>query len=174
MRRKMFGMFCLGVCVAVLPLYLAACMFPTTADVNEMAKADHEWVAGEHKAIRDQMTEEHAIQTPDQAALLAQVNSDAAAAVLKLRARVDAVEAKGADLTTFGGMNDWMTGLAALLGGGSLWSVVSGMFKPSRATARIDALDKSTTERISALELALATAAKAGAPLPSDGPGSPA
>ena len=89
---------------------------------------------------------------------------------------MDAVEAKGAGLSDFGefgGMNDWITGLAALLSGGSIWTVISGLFKPSRATARIDSLEKSTTERIASLELLLATAAKAGAAVPSDGPGLP-
>lgn len=174
MRRKMFVMFGLGVGVAALPLYLVACMFPTTADVNTLTLADHEFVAGEHKEIRDQMTAEHGIQTPEVLELLSQVNADAAAAVKLLRTRVDSIEAKGAQLSDFGefgGMNDWITGLAALLSGGSIWGVISGLFKPSRATARIDGLEKSITDRIAALELKLATAAKAGAPIPSDGPG---
>ncbi len=176
MRRKMFVMFGLGMGAAALPLYLAACMFPTTSDVNAMADADHEFVAGEHQATRNQMTEEHTIQTPEASTLLAQVNADAAAAVLELRKRVDAVEAKGAalsDFGEFGGMNDWITGLAALLSGGSIWGLITGLFKPSRATARIDSLEKSTTDRIAIIELALATAAKAGAAVPSDGPGLP-
>lgn len=177
MRWKMFLMFCLGILAAV-PMYsVAGCgVFPSKDDVNTLTSADHEFVAGEHKEIRDQMTAEHGIQTPEAVDLLARVNADAAAAVLKLRERVDAVEARGAELSDFGefgGMNDWITGLAALLSGGSIWGVISGLFKPSRATARIDGLEKSTADRIAALELALATAAKAGAPIPSDGPGLP-
>ncbi len=174
MRRKMFLMFGLGMMAAALPLYVVACgIFPSKDDVNTLQRADHTYVAGEHQATRDQMTEQHTIQTPEAADLLAQVNADAAAAVKELLERVLAVEAQGADLGEFGGMNDWITALAVLLSGGTLGGVVSGMGKPSRATPRIDALEKATTERIATLELALATAAKAGAPIPSDGPGLP-
>lgn len=178
MRRKMFGMFCLGMGTAALPLYLVACgIFPTTKDFNAGAKAEREHVAGEHDATRKQMDEQHKIQTPDKLDLLAQVNADAVAAMKLLRERVAAVEAQGATLDDFtgefGGMNDWITGLAALLSGGSIWGVISGLFKPSRATARINGLEKSTTERIAAIELSLATAAKSGAAVPSDGPGLP-
>lgn len=174
MRRKMFGMFCLGMGAAALPLYLLACgVFPTVDDVTKLARADHAFVADEHEAIRDQMTEEHTIQTPEQMDLLIQVNADTKAAVTKLRERVDAVEATGAELSDFGSLNDWVTALAALVAGGGAASVVSGRSKPSRATPRIDELELYLRDRIAAIDLSLATAAKAGAAVPSDGPGLP-
>lgn len=174
MRRKMLGMFCLGVGVAVLPLYLVACgVFPTTEDINTLTTADHEFVAGEHQTTRDQMTAEHGVQTPEAVELLAQVNADAVAAVLELRAHVDAVEAKGAEISDFGSLNDWITGLAVLLSGGGAATLLSGRSQPSRATTRIDELERYLRDRIAGLELALATAAKAGAPIPSDGPAQP-
>lgn len=155
MRRKLFGMFCLGMGAAALPLYLVACgVFPTTTDVNALTKADHEYVAGEHQATRDQMTEEHGIQTPDLVVALMQVNADAAAAVKELRERVDAVEAEGVDIGSLGGANGLAAALLGLLGLGTVSTVVS--------------------RKQNALELKLATAAKAGAAVPSDGPGLPA
>lgn len=154
MRRKLFGMFCLGMGAAALPLYLVACgVFPTTTDVNTLTKADHKYVAGEHQATRDQMTEEHGIQTPDLVVALMQVNADAAAAVKELRERVDAVEAKGVDIGSLGGANGLAAALLGLLGLGTVGTVVS--------------------RKQNALELKLATAAKAGAAVPSDSPGLP-
>lgn len=174
MNRKLFGVFCLGMGAAALPLYLVACgVFPTTNDVNMLAMADHAFVASEHETIRDQMTAEHGIQTPAAVDLLAQVNADAAVAVQQLRERVDAVVASGAELSDFGSLNDWITALAALLAGGGAASLVSGRSRPSRATTRIDELERHLRDKIATLELALATAAKAGAAVPSDGLGLP-
>lgn len=172
MRRKMCAMFCLGMGAAALPLYLVACgVFPTTHDVNRLTTADHEFVAGEHQATRNQMTEEHKIQTPDAVDLLAQVNADAAAAVQELRVRVDAVLAQGAELSDFGSLNDWITGVAVLLSGGGAGTLLLGRSKPSRATTRIDELERHLRDKIASLELDLATAAKPGSAMPSDGPG---
>lgn len=173
MRNRPLMYFCLGVVVATVPLYLVACgdwAYPTVADINTLAAADHEFVAGEHQTTRDQMSAEHTVQTPEQSAALAQVNADAAAAVRELRDKVDAVQAKGADLGGLGGASLWEW-LVTAMGGGGLLGWITNLFKPSRATGQINDLEKDTTSRIAALELALATAAKPGAAVPSDSPG---
>ena len=149
MRRKRLRAFCLGVGVAVLPLYLGACMFPTLDDFNRGADAERKHVAGEHDATRQLMTEQHKIQTPEQSALLAQVNADAVVAIEKLREEVAAVKAEGI-MGGLGGNGTISAALAALLGLGALGTVV--------------------TRKQTALELKLATAAKAGEQVPSDAP----
>ena len=180
MRRKLFGMFCLGLSVAVLPLYLGACMFPTTADMTAMAKADHDWVADEHEAIRDQMTMEHTVQTPEFSEELIAINDNYMAVVTELRARVDAVEAKGLSLEELsGGFDIDIWGLLGMispgLAGVGLW--LQNLLKPSRAAGQVSKLEAdavATAKELADLKMELATAAKAGAPIPSDEPGSPA
>ena len=163
---------CLIGLLLVVPLFYGsgceAFNFPTVEDVNTLAEADHEFIAEEHKAIRNQMTDEHVVQTPALQSDLVAINANYMAVVKTLRERVDAVEAQGVSIGSFGGANDWITALAGMLGLGGAWGWISNLFKPSRATGAIADLEKSTTARIAQLEKALATAAGAGKEVPSD------
>lgn len=148
--------------------------FPTTDDVNRLTKADHEFVAEEHKAIRDQMTLEHTVQTPEFSEELIAINDNYMAVVTELRKRVDAVEAKGLSLEELGGGFDidiW--GLLGMispgLAGVGLW--LQNLLKPSRAAVQVSKLESdavATAKELADLKMQLSTAAKPGASVPSD------
>ncbi len=119
-------------------------MYPTVTDVNERSKAQNEFIAGENQATRDQMQEEHGIQSPELVDALAQVSADAAFAIKQLRERVDAVEAKGADVGDLGSFGELGGGLIpkllSMFGFGSLIPIYSMFFGKSRAQKEIDEL----------------------------------
>lgn len=159
--------------ILTFPITMGGCGtldFPTKTDVNRLTEAEREFVKALHDAGNKLMTEQHSAMTPELAEAFAVMTGQYQEISAALKAKASKTEAEGIDvgLGSFGGMNDWLTALIGLISGGSLWSVIGNLFKPSRATARIDALEKSTTERISSLEKDLATAAKAGASIPSD------
>ena len=171
MKKRTWLYVYLGLFVTT-PFLVSGCaefMWPTVKDVNALTRADHEFVAEEHKAICDQMTDEHAIQTPALAADLVAINDNYMAVVTKLRERVDAVEAKGASV---GGLN------------GGFWAIIGAMFpglagvglwfrnlvKPSRAAGAVSSLETNvlaTSKELSDLKLALAKSAATGELLPS-------
>lgn len=172
-------LFCiLGIAASIST---GGCMFPTKGDVNDMRQSDLEHREGLAAGTVSTMTEQHKAMTePEVDARLEAMAARFMSEIKVLRAEADKAVATGPDFGDLGegigglaglGANDIITGIIGLLTGGSLWSIIGGMFKPSRATPRIDALEKSTTDRIKEIELALATAAKAGAAVPSDGPG---
>lgn len=151
--RKLFGwMYGSGVgmglllgCILAIPLYFGceALNFPTVKDVNTMADADHEFVAAEHAAIVDAMTEQHAIQDPAAREAIEAITAQYNALAAQLRAKAAETTAKGVSLGGLGigdgGLWSW---LVTLMGGGGILGWVTNLFKPSRATGRIDDLEK--------------------------------
>ncbi len=160
MRMKT-RLWCLGA-VILASVAWAGCEafnFPTVEDVNTLTAADHEFVAGLHDAGSELMTEQHGAMTPELteafAAMKGQYNDLAA----QLASRASETKASGLSIGGLGGLGGngvtgFIGGLLDMLGLG--W--IATLFLPSRAT-----------KKIAALELDLATAAKAGEMIPSDG-----
>ena len=143
--------------------------YPTTEDVNTMARADHDFVAGEHQATRDLMTDQHGIQDPAAAEAMLAMNDNFSAVVQQLRERVDVVEATGPAVGLGGvGADDTIPWLLGLFNLGWLYPFIKG-FGKSRASDEV----AQATADITGIKLDLATAAKGGAAVPSDGPGWP-
>lgn len=148
-------LWCLGAAV-LLAGGCEAFNFPTVKDVNALAEADHEFVAGLHDAGNDLMTDQHAAMTPELAEALAIMQAQYEDVSAQLQARASGTKAAGLSVGGLGGngVTGFIGGLLDILGLG--W--VATLFMPSRAT-----------KKISEIELALATAAKAGEEIPSDG-----
>ncbi len=149
-------------------LMVAGCMFPTTDDVNEMQRADHDFVSGEHAGIVDAFTKQHEIQNPDLSPEMQAVVGQYNALAAQLRLIADETKAEGLDVTE---TELWSMAVAAFpgLAGVGLWLRESR--KPSRsaeAVAKLEAAASESANELTALRLALATAGKPGAAMPSD------
>ena len=147
-RAKEIVTVCLWLFLCVAVMYTCfGCeevMFPTVADVNTLAEAEREFQMSLQRGTVDAMTEQHAIQDPAVRTELEMVRGQYDALAAQLKERADAAKAKGIDigaLGSFGGANDWFTVIAGLFGFGGIAGWLSNLFKPSRATKRIDALE---------------------------------
>lgn len=160
------------VSVVMVSWGLGCGVVPTTGDVNRLTKADHEFVAEEHRAIRDQMTMEHAVQTPEFSDELMAINDNYMAVVTALRVRVDAVEAKGLSVEDVtGGFNLDFWGIIGMISPGvagiGLW--LQNLLKPSRAAGQVSKLEENavtTAKELVDLKAELMTAAGAGDRIP--------
>lgn len=142
--------------VVILAAGCEGFLFPTVKDINTLAEADHEFVAGLHEGTADLMTEQHAAMTPELAEAFGVMTSQYNDVVARLKEKAGGAKAEGVSVGGLGGngVTGFVGGILDLLGLG--W--IATLFLPSRAT-----------KKITALELALAQAAKSGALVPSDG-----
>lgn len=104
MRMKT-RLWCLGV-VILASMAWAGCEafnFPTVKDVNTMAEADHEFVAGLHDAGNDLMTEQHAAMTPELAEAFAAMKGQYDDLAAQLASRASGAKATGVSVGGLGG-----------------------------------------------------------------------
>lgn len=162
MRKRRWWILCAAILVA------AGCQivpFPTTDDMDRATEADHNFVSGEHEGIVDAFTKQHALQNPELSPELQAVVEEYKLAVVELRALADEVKAEGFDIMGTEGM----AMLLAAFPGVGLW--LRETRKPSRSAGQVAQLEAHASVRkdeIAELRLALATASKPGAAMPSD------
>lgn len=142
--------------------------FPTVNDVNRMEEASRAHTAGEHEGMVGAMTEQHKLQAPALRAELDAIVGQYESLAAQLEERAAEVKAEGVDLM---GTNGWAMLVSAFpgLAGVGLWA--RNATKPSRSAeqvAKLESAASASDKELAAVKLALATAAKAGAPIPSD------
>ncbi len=143
-----------------------SCMFPTNDDVNRLTRADHDFVSGEHSEIVESFTEQFVLQSPELAPELRAVVDQYNSAVAELRVLADEVTSEGLDATELVALV-----AASVPGLGGLVWLNREKTKPSRSAEKVAKLESDLSEAIKELaevKLALATAAKVGAAMPSD------
>ncbi len=143
--------------------------FPTVDDVNRMEDASRAFTAGEHEGIVDAMTEQHKIQDPALRAELDAIVGQYISLAAQLDERAAEVKAEGVDLM---GTTGWAMLVSAFPGLAGLGLFARNATRPSRAAEQVAQLESAASEsdkELNAVKLALATAAKSGAAIPSDG-----
>ena len=154
MRKRRWWILCVSLLVAV------GC-YPTTADVNTMAAAERDYVAGLHNAGNELMTEQHSAMTPELAEAFAAMQGQYNDLSAQLRANAAETTAEGVSLGGASGFGiEWLLGVFNL---GWLYPFIKG-FGKSRASVEV----AKATDDITAIKLGLATAAKPGEAMPSD------
>lgn len=141
MKQTLWICLCLSL---LTPLACDEIMYPTVADVNTLAEADHEFVSGLHEAGNQLMTEQHSAMTPELAEAFAVMQQQYNELSLQLKTQAGKVQAEGPSIGGLSGFGGGVVpSLLSMFGLGSLIPIWNMFFGKSRASQDITDLKHS-------------------------------